>query len=94
AAAGVALAAAGIDSVPVAGSAIAERRRPARFCLVERVVGGAQRAPMSCWSGVAIASVRRLLLAERHTMNDFARKVIDSAAKSLSSHDGAKPHAV
>ena len=29
-----------------------------------------------------------------HTMNDFARKVIDSAAKSLSSHDGAKPHAV
>ena len=29
-----------------------------------------------------------------HTMNDFARKVIDSAAKSLSGHDGAKPHAV
>ena len=29
-----------------------------------------------------------------HTMNDFARKIIDSAAKSLSSRDGAKPHAV
>ena len=29
-----------------------------------------------------------------HTMNDFARKVIDSAANSLSSRDGAKPHAV
>jgi myosin-crossreactive antigen len=29
-----------------------------------------------------------------HTMNDFVRKVIDSAAKSLSSRDGAKPHAV
>ena len=29
-----------------------------------------------------------------HTMNDFARKVIDSAAKSLSSRDAAKPHAV
>ncbi len=29
-----------------------------------------------------------------HTMNDFLRKVIDSAAKSLSSRDRAKPHAV
>ena len=29
-----------------------------------------------------------------HTINDFARKVIDSAAKSLSSHDAAKPHAI
>jgi hypothetical protein len=29
-----------------------------------------------------------------HTMNDFVRKVIDSAAKSLSSRNGAKPHAV
>ena len=29
-----------------------------------------------------------------HTMNDFVRKVIDSAANSLSSRDGAKPHAV
>ena len=29
-----------------------------------------------------------------HTMNDFPRKVIDSAAKSLSSRDRAKPHAV
>jgi hypothetical protein len=29
-----------------------------------------------------------------HTMNDFVRKVIDSAAKSLISHDGAKPHVV
>ena len=28
-----------------------------------------------------------------HTMNDLARKVIDSAANSLSSHDRAKPHA-
>ena len=42
AAAGVALAAAGIGGVQVAGSAIAKRRRPARFRLVERVVGGAQ----------------------------------------------------
>jgi len=29
-----------------------------------------------------------------HTMNDFPRTVIDSAAKSLSSRDRAKPHAV
>jgi hypothetical protein len=29
-----------------------------------------------------------------HTMNDSVRKVIDSAAKSLSSRDGAEPHAV
>ena len=29
-----------------------------------------------------------------HTINDFARKVVDSAAKSLSGHDAAKPHAV
>jgi hypothetical protein len=29
-----------------------------------------------------------------HTMNDFLRKVIDSAAKSLSSRDGAKPKAI
>ena len=29
-----------------------------------------------------------------HTMNDFARKVVDSAATSLSSPDAAKRHAV
>ena len=29
-----------------------------------------------------------------HTMNDFVRKVIDSAAKSLNGRDRAKPHAV
>jgi hypothetical protein len=28
-----------------------------------------------------------------HTINDFSRKVIDSAAKSLSSREGVKPHA-
>ena len=55
--------------------------------LPQEVAGTSDVAQKITESGFGMAD--RLV----HTMNDLARKVIDSAAKSLSSHDTAKPHA-